>query len=187
MAGQSALSLNSVPLKWCALEDTIMGGESKSAVEVDNNSICFDGNLARIGAGFCICRTADTALAIPADAKGLTINYESDDFCYNMMIYAGKYSLEFKENMKIPAKVTMDSFTAPLPRTGATNGPRTTFVPFSSFRASANGRLLPDTVLNNNEIKGVGIMCSIFGDDGIIEDAPDGDFLLTLHSVDIAL
>jgi len=167
-----ALIVNAVPLQWFALNDVVMGGQSASTVEAVNGSVLFSGNLSRVGGGFCSARTADAPFGVPSNAAGVAISYESDDFCYKVTFTTGDL-------------MSATNWQAALPR-GGTSG-STEFIPFSAFRASSRGRPLPGAVLDVTQMTSVGVMCSIFADGSVIEDAPDGNFSFTLHSIDFTL
>ena len=147
-----------------------MGGRSASTITEDNGTIRFAGNLSKVGGGFCSARTADAELSVPADAAGLLVEYASDHFCY-----------------KVTVKTKLDgsgtNWMAALPR--GTSGVTTEFLPFSAFKASSRGIPIPDAVLDIEQVHSLGLMCSVFEDGVVIEDAPDGEFAFTLHSVSL--
>merc|ERR1711966_47936 len=134
-----------------------MGGRSDSTVHTSDGRIRFTGNLSKVGGGFCLARTKADELNVPATAAGLLVEYESDEFCYKVTLTT--CDLDSGANWQ-----------AALPR-GATLG-RTELLPWSAFAASWRGTPIPGAVLNPEQINGVGLMCSIFENGAVVEDAP---------------
>jgi hypothetical protein len=156
-ATAAAAGSRSALFQWYCLDDVVMGGRSKSSVEVDKaGRLRFQGNISTIGGGFCSCRTHDETGVGLAGAEAVELIYTSDND-------AGRYKVTMSGGSSAggPRGVM---WSCPLP---VEAGRYMLNLPLSRFTASIRGRpVAAAETLNPADVRNLGVTCSIFDEHG---------------------
>jgi monofunctional biosynthetic peptidoglycan transglycosylase len=130
--------------RWTAVNDGVMGGNSEGGPAFTGETLVFSGVTDTDGGGFSSIRTrpADYDLG---DADGLAVRYRADGRQYEVEVHTGERA------GGIPV-----TYRAPLPVVEGEDWHEAR-VPFSSFRASAQGRSLPERRLDPARARAVGL------------------------------
>lgn len=131
---------------WRIVNDGVMGGLSKGAIEVsDEDILTFSGNLSlENNGGFSSFRSGGVEMDL-GSFDGLVTRVKGDGRTYQVRLYTEEryrggrvsFSADFKTKKDTWAEVK---------------------VPFSDFKASWRGRSLPDRKFNPAEIRGLGML-----------------------------
>ncbi|CAE8616144.1 unnamed protein product [Polarella glacialis] len=166
---------SSRPLKWFVIDDQVMGGRSSSAITISSTgSIEFGGVINTTGGGFSSCRTLgdDEPLGFPAGAKAIEVTVTGDARQYKLTLH------------------TADSWAMTVPSWQhdfrAEGGRQTFTLPLKDFKASKQGKVVADAVLEPSRITGVGINLSLYDMLGKPnKHFGDGPFKVELHSLSV--
>ena len=133
-----------VAARWITVNDGVMGGLSEGGPAFTGQTLVFSGVTNTNGGGFSSIRTRPSDLSL-GDADGLVVRYRTDGRQYEVEVHTGERA------GSIPV-----AFRAPLPVVEG-EGWREVRVPFSTFRATAHGRSLPDRRLEPARGQSIGL------------------------------
>jgi hypothetical protein len=158
-------------MKWDIVDDRVMGGRSRSRMEVQpDGSAIFQGEFVVAGGGFASVRANLASRGFGMiGAKGLVLQCAGD----------GRlgYKMTLKTDFARDGVMYQASFAAPASYATFT-------IPFTSFRASFRGMPVPDAPpLRGEDVLVLGFMLSRVDAAGDYTDEPSGPFRLCIACV----
>jgi hypothetical protein len=177
-AAVPALKYNDTQLSWFRADDGVMGGQSVTSHDVDEEDILhFKGTLNTDGSGFASIRAPIEAGTIKADTKGIRITYRGDGKTFGFTLAdreksGGPFSSApiWKYDI-VTEKVEGDEW-------------QEVVIEFDAFEPTFGGKNEKEKnagfVLNPTELQEIGFVLSMWKDEGF-----DGEYPFELKSKSI--
>lgn len=163
-----AATVDLCKLAWGAVDDRVMGGRSTSRMVAQaDGSVVFSGDFVVAGGGFASVRANLPYQGFAmAGTRGVQLEVNGDG-------RAG-YKVLLKTNTAMDGIIYQASFDAP-------SSLATFTIPFSSFRPTFRGQLVPNApALRGQDVSSIGFMLSRVDAGGRYTDEPSGKFSLRI-------
>uniref|UniRef100_A0A7S2BSK7 NADH:ubiquinone oxidoreductase intermediate-associated protein 30 domain-containing protein n=1 Tax=Haptolina brevifila TaxID=156173 RepID=A0A7S2BSK7_9EUKA len=168
---ESSSVLDISKLRWVPVDDRVMGGSSRSRMNLHRGGAAFEGNLVVEGGGFASVRADLPSRGYGmAGATGLILRCTGDGRSgYKVSLRTDqREGVSYQAAFAAPSGVAVE-----------------VALPFAAFRASTRGRPVPDAApLRGEDVCGLGIMLSRFdAQNGGVTGELAGPFRLEVHDI----